>query len=172
MELWRKGREVSLAAFEDMYRILGTKFDYYFFESEVAESGTRIVRDGQEKRIFELSDGAVIYRSEKKGLHTLVFITSKGTPTYEAKEIGLAFLKEERWPSDESIITTSTEQVRHFKVVKAALEEIAPLLGEKTMHIAHGFLRLSPPARCPRARGTYHRCRAHQGCHRKGERKE
>ncbi len=143
IEFWRKGRQISLAAFEDIYRILGTKFDYYFFESETAESGARIVRDGVAKGIFEESDGAVIYNGEKKNVHTLVFITSRGTPTYEAKEIGLAFLKEERSPSDYSIVTTSTEQLGHFKTVKAALEEIAPMLGAKTNHVAHGFLRLT-----------------------------
>lgn len=142
-ELWRKGRDVSLAAFEELYRILGTKFDYYFFESETSGPGTQIVRDGIEKGIFDESEGAVIYQGEKKGLHTLVFITSKGTPTYEAKELGLAFLKEERWPSDQSIILTAAEQIGHFQVVKAALEDVAPLLGAKTHHIPHGFLRLS-----------------------------
>ncbi len=143
MELWRKGRNVSLAAFEDMYKALGTKFDYYFFESETATPGLEIVRDGLAKGVFEESQGAIIYNGEKKGLHTLVFITSKGTPTYEAKDIGLAFLKEERWPSDESLILTAVEQVGHFKIVLAALEDIAPLLGAKTRHIPNGFLRLT-----------------------------
>lgn len=143
MELWRKGRDISLAAFEEVYRVLGTTFDYYFFESEVSESGLRTVRDGITTGVFEESEGAIIYRGEKKGLHTLVFITSKGTPTYEAKEIGLAFLKEERWPSDRSVVATSTEQLGHFKVVKAALEEVAPLLGAKTEHFAHGSLRFT-----------------------------
>lgn len=143
MELWRKGRDVSLAAFEEIYSTLGTKFDYYFFENETSGSGTQIVRDGIASGIFEESEGAVIYRGEKKGLHTLVFITSKGTPTYEAKELGLAFLKEERWPSDESVILTAAEQIGHFQVVKAALEDVAPLLGAKTRHVPHGFLRLS-----------------------------
>jgi arginyl-tRNA synthetase len=143
MELWRKGRDVSLAAFEQLYKILGTHFDYYFFESETAESGLRIVRDGVNKGIFEESEGAVIYRGEKKGLHTLVFITSKGTPTYETKDIGLAFLKEERVQTDRSIIVTAAEQIGHFKVFFAALSELAPILAEKTMHVPHGFLRLA-----------------------------
>jgi arginyl-tRNA synthetase len=143
MELWRKGRDVSLLAFERLYKILGTHFDYYFFESETVESGLRIVTDGLTKGIFEKSDGAVIYRGEKKGLHTLVFITSRGTPTYETKDIGLAFLKEEKCPSDESIIVTSIEQIGHFKVLLSALSEIAPLLAKKTRHIPHGLLRLT-----------------------------
>ncbi len=143
VELWRKGRDVSLAAFEQLYKILGTHFDYYFFESETAESGLRIVKDGLQNGVFEESEGAVIYRGEKKGLHTLVFITSKGTPTYEAKDIGLAFLKEERVQTDRAIIVTAAEQIGHFNVVLAALGEIAPLIAAKTTHVPHGFLRLS-----------------------------
>ncbi|MDE1966399.1 MAG: arginine--tRNA ligase, partial [Patescibacteria group bacterium] len=142
-ELWRNGREVSLEAFEELYRRLGTKFDFYFFESETALPGMEIVRDGLARGIFEESDGAIIYRGEKKGFHTRVFITAHGTPTYEAKELGLAFLKEERWPSDRSLILTAHEQVGHFEVVNAALEDIAPLLAKKTKHIAHGFLKLT-----------------------------
>lgn len=143
MELWRKGRDVSLAAFEQIYKLLGTHFDYYFYESETAESGTRIVKDGLNRGVFEESEGAVIYRGEKKGLHTLVFITSRGTPTYEAKDIGLAFLKEERVQTDRSIIVTAAEQIGHFRVLLAALEELAPNLSAKTTHVPHGFLRLT-----------------------------
>ena len=73
----------------------------------------------------------------------MVFITSHDTPTYEAKDIGLAFLKEERWPSDESIIVTGNEQTGRFKTVLAALSEVAPLLAGKTAHIATGFLKLA-----------------------------
>ena len=143
MDLWRKGSDVSLAAFEELYRRLGAHFYYYFFESETATPGSEVVRDGLAKGIFEESEGAVIYKGEKRGLHTLVFITSKQTPTYEAKEIGLAFLKEQRWPSDRSVVLTANEQIGHFNVVLAALSEIAPLIAAKTTHIAHGFLRLS-----------------------------
>ncbi|MDD3531221.1 MAG: arginine--tRNA ligase [Candidatus Pacebacteria bacterium] len=143
MELWQKGREIALEAFRGIFKTLGTHFDYYFFESETSEPGMRIVRDGVNKGVFEESDGAIIYRGEKKGLHTLVFITSRGTPTYEAKDIGLAFLKEERVQTDRSIIMTGTEQVGHFKIVLAALSEIAPLLAKKTSHVPHGLLRLT-----------------------------
>jgi len=143
MELWREGRQVSLDWFETIYRQLGTHFDYYFYESETSEPGLRIVRDGLDKGVFEESEGAVIYKGEKKGLHTLVFITGKGTPTYEAKDVGLAFLKEERVQTDRSIIITGTEQIGHFKVFLAALREIAPTIAAKTAHVPHGLLSLS-----------------------------
>ncbi|HEX2792166.1 MAG TPA: arginine--tRNA ligase [Candidatus Paceibacterota bacterium] len=143
MDLWSTCREVCLEAFRDLYRALGTHFDYYLFESETAPIGMRVVGDGLARGVFTESEGAVIYDGEKKGLHTLVFITSRGTPTYEAKDIGLAFLKEEKVAPDESIIITAAEQVGHFKVFLAALEDIAPLVARKTSHIPHGFMRLT-----------------------------
>ncbi len=141
--LWQQGREVSMEEIRRVFALFGTKLDYDFFDSDTSEPGLRVVRDGLAAGVFTESEGAVIYDGEKKGLHTLVFITSRGTPTYEAKDVGLAFLKEERIPSDESIIVTSNEQVGHFKVVLAALSELAPQLAAKTQHVPHGFFRLT-----------------------------
>lgn len=143
MKLWRTGRELSMQEFRRLWRILGTRFDFEFFDSDTTETGIRVVNDGLAKGIFEKSDGAVIYNGEKKGVHTMVFITSHGTPTYEAKDLGLAFLKEERWPSDTSIIVTGNEQSGRFKTVLAALADMAPLLAAKTTHLATGFLKLA-----------------------------
>ncbi len=143
LALWRGGREISMQEFRRIFAQLGTKFDYEFFDSDTTEVGKRVVQDGVSKGIFEKSDGAIIYPGEKKGLHTLVFITSRGTPTYETKDVGLAFLKEEKIASDEVIIVTGAEQRGHFQVFLAALSEIAPLVAAKMKHVAHGLLSLS-----------------------------
>ncbi len=141
--LWEKGREISMAAFRELWKRLGTRFDFEFFDSDTAEAGMRLVRDGLAKGVFKESEGAIIYDGEAKGVHTMVFVTSHGTPTYEAKDIGLAFLREERWPSDEVIIITGNEQNGRFKTVFAALAELAPTIAAKTKQIGTGFLRLT-----------------------------
>ncbi|MHB8710358.1 MAG: arginine--tRNA ligase [Minisyncoccota bacterium] len=143
MELWRKGRDISMEEFRRIWKLLGTKFDFEFFDSDTTETALRVVQDGFNKKIFEKSDGAIIYNGEEKGVHTMVFITSHNTPTYEAKDIGLAFLKEERWPSDKIIIISGNEQTGRFKTVLAALVDIAPLVAAKTEHVATGFLKLA-----------------------------
>ena len=143
-EMWRHGRDVSIDAYRALWDALGTKFDYVFHESEATPIGVEKVREALPRGVFKESEGAVIYDGEKKGLHTLVFLTSRGNPTYEAKDIGLAFLKEERMgPLDASYITTAAEQTGHFAVFLAALEDIAPALAKKTRHVSHGFLRLT-----------------------------
>lgn len=143
MSLWRKGRDVSVEEFRRIWKLLGTHFDFEFFDSDTTEIGLRVVRDGFAKGVFEKSNGAIIYNGEERGVHTMVFITSHGTPTYETKDIGLAFLKEERWPSDRVIIVTGNEQTGRFKTVLAALADLAPLLAAKTEHLATGFLKLA-----------------------------
>ncbi|MEK7100831.1 MAG: arginine--tRNA ligase, partial [Patescibacteria group bacterium] len=144
LEMWRHGRDVSYESHKSVWKALGTTFDYIVHESETTPIGMRIVKDGLAQGVFEESEGAVIYKGEKRGFHTLVFITSRGTPTYEAKDVGLAFLKEERMaPFDYSYIMTASEQSGHFAVFLAALEEVAPTVAKKTKHVPHGFLRLT-----------------------------
>ncbi|MBI2096336.1 MAG: arginine--tRNA ligase [Candidatus Taylorbacteria bacterium] len=105
---YQKGRTWSLEHFEQIYKRLGTKFDVFFFESEVWQKGVGMVKEGLGERVFEESEGAVIFRGEPPGLHTRVFVTAAGLPTYEAKELGLNVKKFEVYPDlDESIIVTA-----------------------------------------------------------------
>jgi len=142
MEMYTTGRQTSLDHFEELYKILGTKFDTYFFESEVWEVGKKRVEEGLEKGVFEKSDGAVVFKGEQYGLHTRVFITSEGLPTYEAKDFGLVTVKNEYFPFDYSVIVTGKEQKEYFKVVFKAIEEFDPSFKRKLKHVYHGLMRL------------------------------
>ena len=139
--LYDAGRGVSLQYFEEIYQMVGTKFDDYFFESEAGPRGKEIVLDHPE--LFAESDGARVFDGEQYGLHTRVFLNKLGLPTYEAKELALAKLKEERLGVyDHSIISTAKEVNEYFKVLLKAMRFIYPDLEEKTEHIGHGMVRL------------------------------
>src|SRR3989344_502463 len=84
-DLYDRGRRTSLDHFEKLYAILGTKFDFYFFESEAGPFGKEVVLAHIKDGVFKESDGATVYEGEKKGLHTRVFLNSEVLPTYEAK---------------------------------------------------------------------------------------
>jgi arginyl-tRNA synthetase len=141
-QLYETGRRVSLMHFEILYKLLGTKFDHYFFESEVGPLGVEIVKTGLARGIFEESEGAIVYKGEKKGLHTRVFITKAGTPTYEAKELGLNKEKCRLEKLDHSIIITANEQSSYFDVVLAAMADVLPDVAAITEHVSHGFMEL------------------------------
>jgi len=140
--LYAQGKKESLLNFEKIYKKLGTKFDYYFPESQVADVGKKIVQENTGK-VFEKGErGAIIFKGEKFGLHTRVFVNSEGLPTYEAKDLALPVIKYKKYNYEKSVIVTATEQSDYFKVMLCALKQINPELEGKTKHIGHGMLRL------------------------------
>jgi arginyl-tRNA synthetase len=143
-EVYEWGRKVTLDAFEEIYKILDTKFDHYFFESIMAPLGERIVRENI-PNVFEESDGAVVFHGEKYDpkLHTRVFINSKGLPTYETKEIGLTVTKFEKENPDLSIVVTAIEQGEYMKVVAKAISLIHPDYEKRMKHITHGMMKFA-----------------------------
>ena len=137
--LYDAGRKESLERFEEIYKTLGTKFDHYFFESETSPKGLILVQKHPE--VFEQSEGATVFH----GTHTRVFITSRGLPTYEAKDLGLLQLKKEKTTLDESITVTANEQSDYFSVVLAAAKKVPEIadIAEKTKHVSHGMMRFA-----------------------------
>ncbi len=144
-EAYKWGRDITLEAFENVYKKLGSKFEHYFFESEMAPIGMNIVREYLGK-VFEESDGAVVFKGEKYDpkLHTRVFINSHDLPTYEAKEIGLTMTKFEKVKDlDLSIVITAIEQGDYMRVVQKAISLIHPVYESKMKHVTHGMLRFA-----------------------------
>lgn len=147
-EIYLLGRVVTLEAFETIYKLLGTKFKHYFFESEMAERGREIVNKNLGEngaRVFEESNGAIVFHGEKHDpkLHTRVFINSEGLPTYETKEIGLTVTKFEKENPDTSIVITAIEQGEYMRVVTKAISLIHPEYESRMKHITHGMLRFA-----------------------------
>ena len=144
MALRNTGIATSKARLHDLCVMLGTEFDVEIFESEASYPGLQIVKE-HVGDVFEESEGAIVFKGEKVGLHTRVFISSKGLPTYEAKDIGHFTLKVATTPHwTQSLIVTANEQSEYFKVVFAAIEELFPQVSDKSLeHIATGFLTLT-----------------------------
>lgn len=133
-------RSWSYDYFKKFYdAILVKPFDKYYPESQTTDPGLEAVRSHQE--VFAESDGAVVYEGEKKGLHTRVFITSAGIPTYEAKDLGVIFSEVKDFPYDKRIIMTGNDQAEYMKVVFAALADIDAALADKQNHLTHGTVR-------------------------------
>jgi len=141
-DLYEKTRSWSLEYFQSIYDRLSVKFDRLYFESEVADLGKKIALEALEKNILVKSQGAIIFSGSKFGLHDRVFISSQGTPTYEAKDVGLANLQFSEYDPDEIFHVVGPEQTGYFQVLFAALESIMPESKNREKHIAYGWVRL------------------------------
>ncbi|MEK7175349.1 MAG: arginine--tRNA ligase [Patescibacteria group bacterium] len=160
------GRKITLDAFEEIYKKLGTKFDYYFFEGETGPIGQKIVLENladlevepplggstSKSGIFEKSEGAIIFPAEKYDpkLHTRVFLTNQNLPTYEAKELGLTKIKFEKESTsltpqglDISITIIAQEQDELMKVINKVISLIYPEISGRIKYISHGMMRFA-----------------------------
>lgn len=132
--------------FDEFYKRIGSGFEKYYPESATVEPGMKIVKANIGK-VFEKSDGAVVFKGEVHNMHTRVFINSQGLPTYETKDVGLIMLKNQDFHFDRSIIITGNEQFEYMQVVLKAVEQIMPDLAKKTTHITHGIVKLAGGAK-------------------------
>jgi arginyl-tRNA synthetase len=136
-------REWSYDGFRSLYeRLEITPFERYLPESEVTPTAIEMVRRGAADGVLTKSDGATVYKGEAEGLHTRVFLTAAGLPTYEAKDLGLAALKWRDYKFDHSIIITANDIVEYMKVVLAVLGHFYPEVVPRTTHLVHGLVKL------------------------------
>lgn len=127
--------------FERLYRELKvTEFEKYYPESSTEARGRHEV-EVHVGSVFTKSQDAVVYEGEKDGLHTRVFITREGLPTYEAKDLGLIMIEMEEFPFDHRILITGKEQSEYMKVVWQAADHILPGIRTKMTHLTNGLIR-------------------------------
>lgn len=143
MPVYVRTRKWSLDYFDSFYERFGTKFNKLYFESNVAEAGKKIVEKNIGK-VFEESDGAVIFDGEKYGLHKRVFLTQDKNPTYEAKEIGLAPAQYKDFSFDLNVHVVANEQSDYFKVVLKALDLVDEKFRGREYHLPMGMVQLLP----------------------------
>jgi arginyl-tRNA synthetase len=148
-------RQWSYEYFEEFYQRLGLKFEKYYPESQTSPVGLETVREELKKGVYEESDGAVVFRGEPYGLHTRVFITSSGLPTYEAKDVGLIMAKWRDFHFDRSVIITGSDITEYMKVVLKSIEQFEPELVERTTHITHGNVKLAGGVKMSSRKGNF-----------------
>jgi len=146
-------RQWSYDYFDDFYARIGTKFEKYYPESETAPLGLQTVREHIGK-VYEESDGAVVFDGEKYGLHTRVFINSEGLPTYEAKDVGLIMKKWQDYEFDQSVVITGNDIIEYMKVVVKSIEQFMPELPARSRHLTHGIVKLTGGSKMSSRKGN------------------
>lgn len=130
-----------MEAFYDAIRVDQMR---YYPESQTMMPGLAVVREQLEKGNLTKSDGAVVFEGdESKHLHTRVFVTSAGLPTYETKDIGVIWLEKADYDFERRILITGNDQKEYMRVVYAAAETFDPELAGTMTHITNGTVKFA-----------------------------
>ena len=137
-------RQWSFDYFDAFYTLIDVEALRYYPESQTAGVGMSIVEDQLEKGVLKKSDGAVVFEGdESKHLHTRVFVTSKGLPTYETKDIGVIWMEKEEYDFDHRYLLTGNDQKEYMRVVFAAAEAFRPELAGTMTHLTNGTVKFA-----------------------------
>ena len=135
-------RQWSYDYFDAFYDMIKVDHMRYYPESSTMPTGMRVVSEQLAKGNLEQSEGAVVFvGDESKHLHTRVFVTSKGLPTYETKDIGIIWMEHEAYQFDKRVIITGNDQTEYMRVVFAAAETFDSTLTGTMTHLANGTVR-------------------------------
>ncbi|HEC65843.1 MAG TPA: arginine--tRNA ligase, partial [bacterium] len=90
------------------------------------------------------SKGALIFDGKPHGIDTRVFLNSEGLPTYEGKELGLAYKEFTDFGKiDLNVHVVAVEQISFFKVTFKVEELLDPkTFKDKQYHMAYEFVGL------------------------------
>jgi arginyl-tRNA synthetase len=143
-KLWELGKKWSLDKFSEIYQRLYSHFDRQYMESEVKDEAMHYIEEAVKKDILIRSEGAIIFPGEKYGLETRVFLNSQGLPTYDGKELGLAYREFTDFGKiDLCIHNVAVEQVSFFKANFKVQELLDPQrFKDKQKHNAYEFVGL------------------------------
>lgn len=137
-------RQWSFDYFDAFYKLIDVETMRYYPESETAVVGMKVVEEQLEKGILKQSDGAVVFEGdESKHLHTRVFVTSKGLPTYETKDIGVIWMEKQEYDFDHRYLLTGNDQKEYMRVVFAAAEAFRPELAGTMTHMTNGTVKFA-----------------------------
>jgi arginyl-tRNA synthetase len=137
-------RQWSFDYFDAFYKLIDVEPMRYYPESQTAVVGMKVVEEQLAKGVLKKSDGAVVFEGdESKHLHTRVFVTSKGLPTYETKDIGVIWMEKQEYDFDHRYLLTGNDQKEYMRVVYAAAEAFRPELAGTMTHMTNGTVKFA-----------------------------
>ena len=147
--LWKRTRQWSMEAFNEVYELLGIKFDKVYFESEVEESGKEIVKQLIDNGIAqdERPEGAVIVDLDailgtEEEYRVLVILRSDGTSLYPTKDLPLAIMKFAEFDLDRSIYVIDVRQSLYMKQIFKILDLMGNKWAKDCYHLAYEIVNL------------------------------
>lgn len=137
-------RAWSYDYFDKFYDFIQVDKLRYYPESATAQKGVELVQKLRAEGKLVESDGAVIYPGdETEHLDARVFITSKGIPTYETKDLGVIFMERAEYDFTRRFLITGTEQTAYMRSVFAVADMVQPGIKAEMTHIGNGLVKFA-----------------------------
>lgn len=148
---WKRTWKWSVAYIKSVFKELGLPIDVWYFESDLIGDARRTVESLIERGIAVSSQGAWVVDLETEGLGVNLLVKSDGTLLYNAKDIVLAFRKEEDHHPARSLYVIDARQSLAMQQLFATLRRAG--FTKELQHVSYEFVTLPEGAMSSR-KGT------------------
>ena len=138
---WKLFRRLSLENYEQIYDLLGIKFDYYHGESHYNDMLDDVIRMVQEKGVAVESEGALIVDLEKYGLPPAMLRKKDGATLYLTRDLAAAMYRHRTFNFVKALYVVGAEQKLHFQQMVKILELLGFPWAQDCIHVPFGLIR-------------------------------
>ncbi len=139
--LWGEFRRVSLAEFQEVYDLLGVKFDLVMGESDFEAYLAPTVEMLSAKGLVEESDGAEVVDLSADGMPPCLLRKSDGATLYATRDIAAALWRFEHHGFHRALYVVDKGQALHFRQFFRVLEKAGFPFAKDMRHVAFGQVR-------------------------------
>lgn len=140
-KLWLRFRELSLAEFMRVYKLLGVDFDSYQGESFYNEMLDDTVDMVKEKGLTKLSEGALVVELEDEDMPPCLLRKQDGATLYATRDLCAAIYRWQMYKFDKLLYVVGADQKLHFQQVFAVLKKMGYDWSERCVHVPFGLIR-------------------------------
>jgi len=137
--LWKIFKELSLDEFEDVYKLLGIKFDSSLAESMYNKKMRKVIEELKEKKLLKKSEGALVVDLKKYSLGNCLIEKSDGTTLYATRDLASAIDRYKKYKFERMIYEVGQEQKLYFKQLFKILELMDYEWAKNCVHVDHGL---------------------------------
>ncbi len=144
--LWKKFREVSLAAFDRVYERLGVTFDVVSGESQYENEMPETIARLKEAGLAKEDAGALIVELKAYKMPPVMLRKSDGATTYHTRDLAAAQARWEQYRFARMIYVVGGDQKLHFRQVFKTLELMGCSWAGLCTHVDFGIIRMKGDA--------------------------
>ncbi len=140
-DYWNRFRQMSLDNYNQIYDLLGIKFDFFHGESHYNDMLEGVIRLAREKGIARESEGALIVDLEPHGLPPVMLQKKDGATLYITRDLAAAIYRYETFNFARALYVVGAEQKLHFQQLFKVLELLGFEWAQNCFHIPFGLIR-------------------------------
>ncbi len=138
--LWQRFRDISWAEFEDVYNILGVKFEEVRGESAYEPDMPRVL--AELAPFMTQSDGAQVVELEGEK-NPILLKTKDGTTLYATRDVAAAEYRWNTFHPTRSLYVVDRGQATHFRMLFKLLKKAGHAWADCCEHVPYGLIRVA-----------------------------